>query len=117
MTVSIDEAHFKMLLLKHQAELRDFSDIGDEAADTVELDQARLGRLSRMDALQSQAMSQETNRRRGVELKKIAAALVRLQEGEYGYCITCGEQIAIKRLEVDPAAPLCIDCANRSEQG
>ena len=78
----------------------------------VELDQQAVGRLSRMDALQVQAMAQETSRRRGVELRRIAAALVRIDEGEFGECNECGDEIAARRLELDPAAPLCIDCAS-----
>ncbi len=78
----------------------------------VELDQQAVGRLSRMDALQVQAMALETSRRRGVELRRIAAALARIDEGEYGYCLVCGDEIAARRLELDPAAPLCIGCAS-----
>lgn len=78
----------------------------------VELDQQSVGRLSRMDALQVQAMAQETSRRRASELRRIAAALSRIDEGEFGYCINCGDEIARRRLELDPAAPLCVDCAS-----
>jgi DnaK suppressor protein len=77
----------------------------------VELDQQAVGRLSRMDALQVQAMAQETSRRRKMQLRRITAALARIGEGEFGYCLECGEEIAARRLELDPTAPLCIDCA------
>lgn len=82
----------------------------------VELDQARVGRLSRMDALQQQAMSAETRRRRRVELTKLRAALGRFAEGTYGECLACGEPIADKRLEHDPGATACIDCARSRER-
>jgi DnaK suppressor protein len=78
----------------------------------VELDQQAVGRLSRMDALQVQAMALETSRRRGIELRRIAVALARMDEGEFGYCLECGDEIAARRLELDPAAPLCIGCAS-----
>jgi len=78
----------------------------------VELDQQSVGRLSRMDALQVQAMAQETSRRRALALRRIAAALQRIDEGEFGYCINCGEEIPHRRLELDPAAPMCVDCAS-----
>lgn len=81
----------------------------------VELDQTRVGRLSRMDALQNQAMAQETERRRQHELTQIDAALRRLEDGSYGECLECGEPIAAKRLELDPSAPLCIGCAGKGE--
>lgn len=77
----------------------------------VELDQTMVGRLSRMDALQGQAMAQEVARRRETEIKRIDAALKRMDEGDYGYCVNCGEEIAVRRLELDPAAATCIDCA------
>lgn len=88
---------------------------GREAGATVELDQARVGRLSRMDALQAQAMSRETSRRTSVRLAKIDAALARVDSGEYGYCDTCGEQINPLRLDADPLATLCIHCASLQE--
>ena len=59
----------------------------------VELDQQAVGRLSRMDALQVQAMALETSRRRKNELRRIAAALARIDKGEFGYCLECGEEI------------------------
>ena len=81
------------------------------ARETVELDQTRVGRLSRMDALQGQAMAQEQQRRRQTQLARIAAALGRVEAGEYGWCLKCGDAVAKPRLESDPAAPLCVDCA------
>ena len=111
-----DLAHYHSLLLKRRDELLDTVEQGDEAAGTVELDQTKVGRLSRMDALQSQAMAKATNQRRDQELKRIGAALHRIKEEEYGYCIECGDEIAIKRLRADPAAPLCINCANKAER-
>jgi DnaK suppressor protein len=77
----------------------------------VELDQTRVGRLSRMDALQDQAMALETERRREAEIHRIDAAMKRLDDGEWGYCVTCGEDIPEKRLQLDPAIPVCVDCA------
>ena len=76
----------------------------------VGLDQTAVGRLSRMDALQVQAMQIETNRRRHIELQRIESALSRVKDGEFGYCVICGEEIADKRLNIDPAVPSCIAC-------
>jgi DnaK suppressor protein len=109
-------AHFRERLLGLQRQLRDLEETGRAVGETVELDQARVGRLSRMDALQGQAMSQVMNRRRQVELNNIAAALQRIEAGAYGYCLSCGEPIARARLEHDPAASLCIACASAAEQ-
>jgi DnaK suppressor protein len=111
MSDEIDIAAARQRLLAKQAELREIAASSREARRPVELDQSRVGRLSRMDALQGQAMALETERRREVELRRIDAALERLEAGEYGYCLTCGEAIGARRLELDPATPVCIDCA------
>jgi len=96
-------------------ELREDSDTGREAAGTVELDQSRVGRLSRMDAMRAQAMSVEAQRRRALLLVRVDAALTRIDAEEYGDCLRCGEPIATARLEVDPTATLCITCASADE--
>ena len=106
---------FQGLLQARRETLLSASSVADESAEPVELDQSRVGRLSRMDAMQLQALSRENRRRRELELKRIAAALRRIEDQEYGYCLHCGETIAVNRLEADPAALLCIACASRSE--
>lgn len=78
----------------------------------VELDQAQVGRLSRMDAMQVQEMALEQERRREFEIRRINAALIRVKEGEYGFCVHCGHEISSKRLEFDLATPFCVDCAS-----
>lgn len=77
----------------------------------VELDQTTVGRLSRVDAMQRQAMAQAADRQRHVQIQRLQAALERVDEGEYGSCVRCGNEIAPRRLAVDPAVPTCIDCA------
>ncbi len=102
-------------LLEMKQELLRLAETGDEAAAVVELDQTKVGRLSRMDAMQAQAMAQASVQRREAMLRQIDAALKRIDDGEYGYCRDCGEPVDPRRLEVDPTALLCIDCASRSE--
>ncbi len=79
----------------------------------VELDQASVGRLSRMDSLQMQEMALASERRRDIEFQRIAAAIRRIDSGDYGLCIACDEPIAPKRLEADPAVPTCVRCAGK----
>jgi len=110
MSVS-DHEQIRQGLLKLQAELLELEDTSRQAAQTVELDQASVGRLSRMDALQSQQMAKESVRRRQLMLAKIESALQRLVSGGYGLCFECGEAINPRRLAVDPTCTLCIDCA------
>ena len=104
-------------LLALREELEGIADAGDEASAVVELDQAKVGRLSRMDAMQAQAMAQASGQRREQMLRRIDAALERLDEDEFGYCRDCGKDINPKRLEFDPTALLCIDCASKAEEG
>ena len=111
----IDIDAMKARLLEMKAELARLAHEHEHDSDIVELDQTTQGRLSRMDALQGQAMAQEVARRRDVEIRRIDAALQRIGDGEYGYCVACGEEIARKRLELDPATPNCIDCARGDE--
>tara|TARA_Y100001954_G_C15462586_1_gene431596 strand:- start:7 stop:339 length:333 start_codon:yes stop_codon:yes gene_type:complete len=81
------------------------------SAKAVELDQTKIGRLSRMDAIQRQAMAIETERRRKLDLRRVEAAIERLKRGDFGYCIVCDEKIPFKRLKFDPACTTCITCA------
>ncbi len=97
-----------------QSELESLSQDDDATQgdrDTVTLDQQSVGRLSRMDALQRQAMAQATQRRRGTRGVRIEAALRRMDEGEFGYCQDCGDEISAKRLDLDPTVPNCVTCA------
>lgn len=108
----MDLKTLKTKLEERRAQLRQLTESSAESRRPVELDQTRVGRLSRMDALQDQAMQLETGRRREAELKRIAAALARIDEGDYGYCLSCGEEIAPRRLELDPTIAVCVDCAS-----
>lgn len=49
-------------------------------------------------------------------LNKIDAALGKIEEGTYGECENCGEDIGVKRLEARPVAELCIDCKAEQEK-
>ncbi|UCC15332.1 MAG: TraR/DksA family transcriptional regulator [Gammaproteobacteria bacterium] len=113
--IDFDLEHFRRRLLLLRRELTENAAIGKAAAAVVELDQSRVGRLSRMDALQGQAMSSEFEHRRKQHLVSIEHALERLEEGSYGLCASCGEPIAIARLDFEPTITICIDCASAQE--
>ncbi len=118
MTLSDEQVEgLRQRLLQRQRVLQELQATGESAAEVVELDQTSIGRLSRMDALQGQARSRERQRRRQLEVQQISAALGRIAAGDYGCCLSCGEDIALPRLEHDPAVPLCIDCASARECG
>ena len=108
-----DIEQFRMNLRRLRSELQDLEKSAKDAAKPVQLDQASVGRLSRMDAMQAQQMAQETGRRRQQQVTKIDAALHRIESGDYGYCYVCGEEIDIRRLAVDPTITRCIKCVEK----
>ncbi len=112
----IDVEYFRKKLLTLQREISLIEKSGDDAAKPVELDQSKVGRLSRMDALQGQAMAKESQQRRNLQKQRIETALTRIEKESFGLCVRCEEEIHPKRLEFDPTVLLCISCANHNEQ-
>ena len=104
------KSRYRQLLESRSFALLAESDSNAEARNIVTLDQQSVGRLSRMDALQQQAMAKATQARRDIEQQKIRAALQRLDEDEFGYCNQCGEDIPEARLSLTPTATMCISC-------
>ena len=104
---------FRAQLLRLKEELRDMEESSRDATKPVELDQASVGRLSRMDAMQSQQMAQELARRRQQQLVKIEGALRRIESGDYGYCAVCDEEIDLRRLALDPTSTRCVKCVDK----
>lgn len=105
-------AQFRDLMLQRVTDIRAAERNTSRERSPVELDQQAVGRLSRMDALQVQAMALEASRRRAAELRRIESALARVEAGDYGFCVECGEEILVRRLELDPATPYCVECAS-----
>lgn len=89
--------------------------IGSDASDVVTLDQSKVGRVSRMDAMQQQQMALSTRSKSQQRLLKVKSALKAIESGEYGYCRRCDEIIGFPRLQAQPEAPLCIGCQNHSD--
>ena len=110
----LDLEVFRDRLLKERDEVLASSEGDRDSRRPVALDQQSVGRLSRMDALQMQAMALETERRRQTRLRRIEAALERIDEGEFGYCANCGEPIVARGLEFVPTCPRCLGCAEQS---
>jgi DnaK suppressor protein len=95
-------------------ELKNIDDLTASAAEDarpVALDQQSVGRLSRMDAMQRQAMAAETQRRRQHRRLQLLRTLSRMDNDEYGYCMECGDEIPDGRLDIDPTFHLCVKCA------
>ena len=87
-----------------------------EAARPVELDQAAVGRVSRVAAIQQQKMVEANRRALAARRLQVQAALRRYDEDEYGDCLDCGEPIAFARLEARPETPFCVRCQEARER-
>ena len=105
------EAEIREIILQKLAELEEQDRLGRDGQAVVELDQQAVGRLSRMDALQSQAMAKATQAQREIQVKALNAALKRMEDDDYGYCLDCGEDIPDARLKLNPAVLKCMSCA------
>ncbi|MEX2642360.1 MAG: TraR/DksA family transcriptional regulator [Acetobacterales bacterium] len=110
----IDIEKFRKLLLEERAELLADDRAHEHDRDPVGPDSS-LGPQSRMDAMQQAEMARAMHERHGVRLRQIDAALQRIEEGEYGYCVQTGEPIEIERLRADPATALSVEAARQNE--
>lgn len=106
---------FRAVIEKRLDELTAADSSKRDEARPVELDQTRVGRLSRQDALQSQALSVAALERSRAQINRLRRALKKIEDDDYGWCEECGEAIPEARLEIDPAADYCVACARRRE--
>ena len=102
---------FRRKLEELVAELKEDLESNQDSTKTVDLDTS-IGRLSRMDAMQSQQMALELKRRQQNQLQRVKSALKRIDQGTYGKCGKCHKDISPERLEVQPDAVLCVRCAD-----
>ena len=110
-------AQLQVQLVTQQQELTDLLNNTGESTGPVTLDQQAVGRVSRIDAIQQQQMALASQQQASDMLKRTELALRRIDDGEYGDCLQCGEPIAYARLQAQPFASLCIDCQSASETG
>ena len=92
------------------------SQVGETA--TVDLDQSRMGRLSRVDAIfrQEMALQQRENmKNRKGDLQQALFQLKRNSDS-FGFCIDCEDLISIPRLVANPSAKRCIECQTDYEE-
>lgn len=108
-------AELEALLKELAQEIEKSLEINAKSCATVELDQSRLGRLTRMDAMQQQKIAEASRENLKLRLKQIEAALKNIQHNDYGWCKICGEAIGYKRLKVRPESLICVDCKQHSE--
>jgi DnaK suppressor protein len=61
-------------------------------------------------------LTTRTLERESKNLREVRAALRRIEDGSYGTCLDCEEEISPKRLNAVPWAPLCINCQEREDR-
>lgn len=87
-----------------------------EAARPVELDQPAMGRVSRIDAIQQQKMTEANRAAQRTRRSLARSALGRLEAGDYGDCLSCGEEIGARRLQARPESLYCVECQRDRER-
>ncbi|HEX8693569.1 MAG TPA: TraR/DksA C4-type zinc finger protein [Longimicrobium sp.] len=98
-------------LLRTLGKLERSLKISGENGKVRDLEQDTVGRLSRIDAIQNQGLTQNLEERERAQLRKVADALRRLEDGTYGACSSCGGSIPFERLLVFPETLACTACA------
>ncbi|MFT7491679.1 MAG: DnaK suppressor protein [Pseudohongiellaceae bacterium] len=66
-----------------------------------------------MDAMRAQSLAIETKGRREHQLLNIESALRRISAGYLADCLSCGEVIDIRRLNIDPTYTQCVECSDK----
>ena len=102
-------------LIELIAELENTLHANADSADPVVLDQSSVGRLSRMDAMQQQAMAKAIRRKTQLRLTQCKVALSTFDRNEYGLCRKCEEPIGYRRLSAKPEAPFCVECQRSAD--
>ena len=107
--------YFRMRLLKWQSELLQES---NETLASMQIDggMQEPDLADRASAETDRALELRTRDRERKLLSKISAALLRIEDGSYGYCEETGDPIGVKRLEARPIATLSLEAQERHER-
>lgn len=108
-----ERIEIKQLIIERIKELREEVEQMEADLKPVAPDNA-YGRLSRMEAISSKAISDSAMRDKSMTLRRLLYALSISDNEGYGICSKCGEGISYARLTAVPYAALCIKCAQRS---
>ncbi len=110
-----DLAYFRELLQKMLAETQSKGDSTLE--DLTDSNELFADPADRASAESDRAFTLRIRDRERHLIRKIQAAIQRLEDGTYGICEECGEDISIPRLKARPVTKLCINCKSRQEEG
>ena len=107
-----DKAHVKDVIAAKIAELTLVVESDANAHEQIELDQTRVGRLARMDAVQHHAIAQAQGDRAAKQLQLLELLLSKVDDEDFGECHYCGEDIPVGRLLIRPESLRCVECAD-----
>jgi DnaK suppressor protein len=107
--------HFKNLLLKHRQQILNVG-LLNKSEDLHVSEEDLADEMDLASSLIQQQLTCTIRDREFAKLRKIDLALEKVQEGSYGHCEECEEQISFKRLENQPWAELCITHAEEKER-
>ncbi|HCO01392.1 MULTISPECIES: TraR/DksA family transcriptional regulator [unclassified Methylophaga] len=108
--VQLENYRQRLFLLKQEVE----QSLTEDSHQVAELDQSRIGRLSRMDELQDQQLAIEVQFSLKRKLQAIEGALNRINNDDFGVCYLCDEAITDARLTFDPTVTRCLQCADKN---
>jgi DnaK suppressor protein len=110
-----DLDRFKVILTEEKAKiLKHLEDLSQNSE--VDMETSMSGDSADIATVEmNQASNYKIGKRETTLLKKIDKALGKIEEKTYGECESCGEEIALARLEARPVAELCIDCKTEQE--
>jgi DnaK suppressor protein len=108
--------HFRKRLEERQQELRRMVTKTEQDGRTVDEDSAQDIADRAASSYTKEFLFSQSNNDRQI-LQMVDGALVRIREGNFGECISCGKEINAKRLEAVPWTRHCIECQEKLEQG
>ena len=106
----------KALIHKQIEELESSMPYLEEETKAVEPSRS-LGRLTRMEALNDKGVNEHVLAENRKKLERLRNALRRIDDGTYGKCVRCGNEIPVGRLELVPEALICVPCSERKKPG
>ncbi len=105
-----DTKQCRKLLERQRQEIDRALRDAEQSSQPVSLDQSKVGRVSRIDAIQQQELARAGCQALKTRRVLVERALQRIADGDYGECLECGEPIEPRRLLARPESTYCLQC-------
>ena len=106
----MDKDQIKEMILREIIKTEQLISDYREMSRPVEPDNA-IGRISRMDAINNQSVTEASLRQAEEKLRNLNRVLSRIDTKDFGICQKCGNEIHIRRIMIRPESLLCVNCA------